>query len=205
MIEQLLQFLRHPTDHFAARTSPRTCVRALLVLLAFDLLITFALGAIIGLLDDAGLFDLGNHAVADALTEYSPGQLLLIAVVGTPLAEELIFRLPLRYRTNPVVGLARVFTPTTTEEVDARLAADLRGTWDRCFPYTFYGLTAAFALVHLLNYGGWTTGLLLFSPLLVAPQFVTGALTGFLRVQYGFVWAVVLHALHNLVLVMAVV
>lgn len=209
MINRLLTFLRSPTDHFASDAYVEgpipqrrsTGGRALFVLLAVDLGLAFLLAGLIGLIAESGLVDMDNHAVADALAEYSVWQLMLIAVIGTPLLEELIFRLPLRFQTNPIAGIARLVSPRTNPETDVLLAADRRASWDKYFPYIFYGLTAAFAFVHLLNYGDWTMGLLLVSPLLVAPQFVMGALAGFLRVRFGFWWAYGLHAGHNLVLV----
>lgn len=213
MITRLLTFLRNPTDHFAADAyigGPipqrlRTGGRALLILLAVDLGMAFLLAGLIGLIAKSGLVDMDNHAVADALAEYSVWQLMLIAVIGTPLLEELIFRFSLRFQTNPIAGIARLVSPRIDPETDALLAADRRATWDNYFPYTFYGLAIAFAFIHLLNYGDWTLGMLLVSPLLVAPQFVMGALAGFLRVRFGFVWAFLLHALHNFVLVGMVV
>lgn len=201
MLQPLLAFLRNPTDHLAPPTSTGTRVRALLLLLAVDLGIALLLGGLIGLISESGLVDLENHAVADALAEFSTWQLLLIAVLATPLIEELIFRFPLRYQANPVVGLARLFTPETQPETDDVLHERRRAGWDRSYHLIFYGFTLAFAFIHLMNYPDWSLGLLIVSPILVAPQFVMGAMAGFLRVRFGFVWAFALHALHNLVLV----
>ena len=169
-------------------------------LLVIDLVAALIFGGLISLAGKAGWLDADNHAVADALSEFSPVLLFLLAVIIVPLFEELIFRLPLRYETNPVAGVARLVTPTTSTPHDEELAADRRAIWDRYYPWIFYGLTTAFALIHLTNYSEWTLGVLLLTPLLVAPQFVMGAFAGYLRVRYGFGWAYALHALHNLAL-----
>lgn len=201
MLNTFLAFLRNPTDHFAPDSSLRTCVRALLVLLVYDLVFAFIAATIIGLISKLGWVDLDNHAVADALNDFSILQLMLVAVLGTPLVEELIFRLPLRFETNHIAGLARIFAPRTSPDIDEELRANRRAGWDGRYRYLFYGFTLAFAFVHLFNYPDWSLGVLLLSPLLVAPQFMMGAMAGFLRVRYGFVWAFLLHALHNLILV----
>lgn len=201
MVTALRAFLRHPADHLAADTSLRTCVRALLILLVVDLGATMLLGGVIGLISESGLVDMENHAAENFVSDTPGWQLYLLAGLIVPFVEELIFRLPLRYQTNPVVGVARLLTPATTPDVDAALAADRRASWDRHFPKVFYALTLLFAFVHLSNYPDWSTALLLVSPLLVAPQFVMGCIAGFLRVRYGFVWAFLLHALHNALLI----
>jgi len=195
VLTTFLTFLRNPDDNPAPSSSLGTRVRALMLLLVYDLLFAFAAGAVIGLIGDTGLVDLENHAVAQALEQFSVWQLLLIAVLGTPLVEELLFRLPLRFETNPITGLVRIFTPTAGPDADAELRAHRRAGWQRNYRYIFYGLTVAFALMHLTNYPEWSTGLLLVSPIIVAPQFVMGTIAGFLRVRYGFWWAFWLHAI----------
>ncbi|MGB3471653.1 MAG: CPBP family glutamic-type intramembrane protease [Erythrobacter sp.] len=68
------------------------------------------------------------------------------------------------------------------------------GLFVRGFPLFFWFSTVAFALVHLANYTNGFQPVLL---LLVLPQFALGAMLGYLRVHYGLVSAVALHALHN--------
>jgi len=42
---------------------------------------------------------------------------------------------------------------------------------------------------------------ILFSPLLVAPQFFIGLIFGFIRVRLGLLWSIFLHSLYNGLLV----
>lgn len=201
MFTALKTFFLRPDDRLAVGVTLGGKVSLLFRLLVLDLVIALSLGGLIGLIESLDLVDMDNHAVAQALQQFTVWQIMLIAILGTPFVEELVFRLPLRYRTNPIAGLARLFTPELAPEMQEQLAAKRRATWDKYFGYTFYGLTIAFAFIHLTNYPSITLGLLLLSPLLVAPQFVMGALAGYLRVRYGFLWAFLLHALHNLILV----
>lgn len=201
MLSTFLAYLRNPDDNPAPPSSLGTRGRALWLLLVYDLVFAFAASIVIGLIGETGLVDLENHAMVDALEQMEVWQLLLLAVLVGPLFEELIFRLPLRFETNPITGIIRVFTPSTGTEADDELRALRRANWQRNYRYIFYGLAIAFALIHLFNYPDWSLGLLLVSPIIVAPQFVMGSMAGFLRVRYGFWWAYLLHMLHNFVLV----
>ena len=199
---RLRHFLRRPTDRPLTEgpVPPLLLLPVIGKLLLIDLVLALALGGLIGVVGQAGLYDPADHAVSGALEEHPPAMLLLLAVVVAPFFEELIFRFPLRYATNPVVALTRLLTPRTDAATDIAMEAERRAAWDRKYPVIFYGFSLAFAFVHLFNFGNWTVGLFLISPLLVAPQFVLGVLAGFLRVRHGFWSAVLLHALHNFIL-----
>lgn len=64
----------------------------------------------------------------------------------------------------------------------------------KAFPLFFWGATIAFALVHLANFSEGSLAMLL--PLVV-PQFLLGALLGYVRVRIGLWAAIALHAAHN--------
>ena len=68
------------------------------------------------------------------------------------------------------------------------------GWFQAFFPAFFWLSTIAFACIHLFNFNEANFALLL--PL-VLPQFVTGAILGYVRVYYGLWASVLLHALHN--------
>ncbi|ABW25758.1 hypothetical protein AM1_0712 [Acaryochloris marina MBIC11017] len=61
----------------------------------------------------------------------------------------------------------------------------------------FYGLALAFGLIHVSNFTSLGVQALLLAPLLVLPQIVIGVFLGFIRLQYGFWWAVLTHGFHN--------
>ena len=62
------------------------------------------------------------------------------------------------------------------------------------FPLFYWLSTLAFACVHLFNF---EEGALFVLLPLVLPQFVLGALLGYMRVTYGLGTSIALHALHN--------
>ncbi|MGB3711107.1 MAG: CPBP family glutamic-type intramembrane protease, partial [Erythrobacter sp.] len=64
----------------------------------------------------------------------------------------------------------------------------------RLFPVFFWLSTLAFALIHVANFGD--APLVMVLPL-VLPQFVLGAILGYLRVTVGLWAAILLHAAHN--------
>lgn len=66
--------------------------------------------------------------------------------------------------------------------------------FSRGFPVFFWLSSIAFALVHLANY---TEGALWILLPLVVPQLVLGTMLGYVRVHYGLLFAMALHALHN--------
>lgn len=201
LFASLTTFFCAPQDRASPEQVVSRQLRLLLRLLLLDLAFALVTGLLINLFDKPGWLEMDRHAVSDAFAQLSSWQLLLVAGVAAPLVEEFVFRLPLRYESNLLMGLFRWLTPDTTPEIAATLAAQRRADWDRYYPWTFYGLTFIFALVHLFNYPTLSRAALLLSPLLIAPQFFLGALAGFLRVREGLIWAILLHSLHNLLLV----
>jgi uncharacterized protein len=62
----------------------------------------------------------------------------------------------------------------------------------------FYFSVLLFATIHFTNYqGGEKFWFLL--PILVMPQFILGMLFAYIRVKFGFLWAVIAHAFHNFI------
>lgn len=201
MFKELLAYFRNPVDQFDETATTSFKVKRLFAILGIDLAFAMAAGLLITLVDKLDLIDMENHAVADALGNFSIWQLILVAVLITPFFEELVFRLTLRFQANPVAGLARLVSPNAGPEANQELAAGRRAWWDRNYRWIFYGFAITFAYVHLANYPDRTAALWLLSPILVAPQFVMGALGGYLRTKFGFLWTFLLHALHNFLLV----
>ena len=111
--------------------------------------------------------NLGQHAIDSMFEEYPAFVILLLAVGLAPLIEELIFRAPL--------GLFRT---------------------SRHFSLAFYISVIAFAAVHLFNFENYEQYLWL-SPILVAPQLVSGVFLGFIRVRMGLAYSILLHAAFN--------
>jgi membrane protease YdiL (CAAX protease family) len=116
-------------------------------------------------------FNFENHAVSEMFKTYSAVMIFFLAIIVAPLIEELIFRAPL--------GLFKKST---------------------FFKIAFYISVLLFGLIHIANYPD-IEGFYWLIPILVAPQISAGIFLGFIRTKLGLVWSMLLHALHNLILI----
>ncbi|MEZ2414169.1 lysostaphin resistance A-like protein [Muriicola sp. E247] len=111
--------------------------------------------------------DMGKHKTEDLFLKYSYFQVLALMVFVAPILEELIFR-------GPLVLFKR----------------------SSFFPLAFYVSCLIFGLVHLGNFEEGAS-LLLWAPLLIAPQTLMGFFLGYLRVKLGLRYAILMHMSHN--------
>ena len=206
--------LAHLSDTFLFNPA-----QVLWYLLLLDLLLMFPLSGFLGLLGVENM----DHKI-DALKD-SPMQLAALAVIMAPILEEAAFRLPMKFsyvRISIALGVALLVIAGQIQDEktagmvigmvllsvfiyqfvnnqkDNLLNEKLGNWWEHHFYIPFWLLTVAFALLHLSNFGDFP---LHFAPFLVLPQFVLGAILGYVRTGFGFVYAVLFHALHNGVLV----
>jgi Type II CAAX prenyl endopeptidase Rce1-like len=79
-----------------------------------------------------------------------------------------------------------------------------RSIWVDHFRSVLYASCFAFGLFHLFNYRftSLTAATLLLAPLLVLPQIISGFVFAVARMRLGLIWCIVLHAAHNLVLLL---
>ena len=169
-IRALLDFLKKPRYAEDPDTALSYRIRSLFILLIWALAVSLFLALLIGIADSFGPWSLDEHAFDILLEEFSPLGVLLLASLVAPALEELIFRGPMWFFRN-----------------------------SRYFPWIFYGLTLAFALVHLSNYPNlseiWPLTLLL-----ISPQLNIGVFLGFIRIRFGLLWAIFFHTAYNLLL-----
>ena len=171
MLQEIVAFLKHPVYEEDKNTDRSYRLAFFLKLLGISVLFSIILGILINLIQKGLSLELGTHAIEQAFEEFSPLFILLLAVVIAPLLEESMFRAPM--------WLFRKM---------------------KQFSYVFYVLTLIFGFYHIFNYELSTTVLLL-APILVFPQICIGAFLGFIRVRFGFWWAVLLHACYNFLLI----
>ena len=171
MISDLVAFIKKPVYEVETNAGISTKFAVLGFLLLLSLFISFGIALIISLIEQFTQLELGEHAIDLLFEEYGALFILAVVVLLAPVLEELLFRGPLYLFRN-----------------------------SRYFSLAYYGLTLIFGFYHITNFE-ITPAILLWSPVLVAPQLCIGLLLGYLRVRYGLLWAMALHALYNLVLV----
>lgn len=206
-------FLKRPTlDVRAQDGSPLTVLARIF---ALDLAIMFALITVAGIVVALGV-ELPETALANM--EFTP-TLIALVVLGAPALEELVFRgwLPGRpsqllliggligaailmgmgaSSTDPLPILQIAAVGVVLVAIVLAIVLIRRATpkiYARAFPVFFWLSTLAFALVHLANFE--EGGALLLA--LILPQFVLGALLGYIRVRIGLWAAIVMHSVHN--------
>lgn len=67
----------------------------------------------------------------------------------------------------------------------------------RYYKLFFYLIAILFGLIHISNFNGILMSNFMWTPLIVIPQIIMGLLSGYIRVTYGFIFAVLLHGLIN--------
>ena len=91
------------------------------------------------------------------------------------------------------LGSALVFYLIVSRD---KIKTRLQLIWSRHFRWVFYISCLLFAFMHINNYVASTYTILL-TPVITLPQLFLGLTAGYMRVQYGFWFAFLLHALYN--------
>ena len=219
---QFGRFLKRPTLPPRAPMPRMASLLATLRMLLLDFAIMLALLAIAGIVMAAGM-QLPETAIAGM--EMTAG-LVFAAVVVAPLSEEIAFRGWLSGRPGHVLaivlaipaalvavavtsafageGLGEIWLGALIGVLVAAVAAlatiyalrrrDAMGWFQRLFPLFFWLSTLAFSLIHIFNF---PADQMVMALPLVLPQFATGAILGYIRVNYGLWASILLHTLHN--------
>ncbi|MCJ7465567.1 MAG: CPBP family intramembrane metalloprotease [Maribacter sp.] len=171
MLQTVWTFLKYPKYEEDENTNFDHRFLIFGKLLGISILFSLTLGMSIGIFELAFRLNFGTHAIDELFEKFSMLGFFALAVFVAPIIEELIFRGPMFF-----------FKHT------------------RAFKYIFYALTLSFGFYHLSNFD-ITKTTLFFSPLLVSPQLSVGVFLGYIRVRFGLVWSMSLHAAYNLVLI----
>lgn len=203
----------------------RTKLRNFFVVLGVDGVIVALLSGIIYGLKHFGLIDIDFYRAPNVpnMIVFIAWAASIALVI--PLIEEFVFRLHLR-PTKVNLGISVVaiiifsilnFLPKNCSAVlmtfigalgvlllilyfafSGRINPVIEERWQRKYLIVFYITAVIFGGGHILNYK-LSLSLLIFSPLVVAPQIFLGVNIGYLRVRYGFGWGLLLHIVHNIV------
>lgn len=226
-----LRFLRRPL-YTAQVPIQQGAVADILRLYSLEVIIMLPL-VVIQFLVKIRLSDVG--AIQQGPETISLNAFFWYAVILAPVLEETLFRLPLRYSPlnlaltcccwSLFIALAasqQIFRDTISyilvliiagsillrfwlkKSINPKSAHRLYQQW---FPFLFYGSVLFFGLAHITNYNfttvigqAWTL-----TPLLVLTQIEGGIFLAFIRIQYGFWWAIVAHSFHNAIVLTLVV
>lgn len=170
LLKELWVFFKNPDYQVDNNTNLKYRLSIFLKLLGLSLFISIGLGLVIASVDYFTAVDYGQHAIDKMFKTYSRSFIFFAAVVFAPLLEEFLFRGPMVFFKKSAY-----------------------------FNYVFYLLTLIFGFYHIINFE-LTPTILALSPLLVAPQLSVGVILGFIRIRFGLLWAIALHAVYNLLL-----
>jgi len=164
---ELIKYLRNPVLEEDNNQGKFYRLKKFLHLLAISILTAVILSPLFVLIEYLGWVDMNTHAMEELMKSMSKIKLFLFAVIMAPLLEELVFRAPITLFRRK-----------------------------KHFKLIFYTFAITFGLVHLSNFS-ITTNVLLLAPILVAPQIILGSYLGFIRVRFGLIWSIILHATYN--------
>ncbi|NQY30560.1 MAG: CPBP family intramembrane metalloprotease [Flavobacteriaceae bacterium] len=197
-LDDLLLFLKKPKDQQDSNQTTNYKSNRLFSILAIDLLLAVVFMTIISLLEHFDLVNLEDHK-SNELMQLPAIAIILVGALIIPFLEELIFRSYLRLKHNYLLQPLLYITSFTGKTNKEKLKTFIENNWGKFYTSIFYISALIFALVHLSNFED-INEILLFIPILIAPQFIVGLLAGYLRVKFGLLWGVILHGLHNLIL-----
>lgn len=180
LIKDILTWIKNPND-IALDIKLKTKVFLLFQMLLLDIVIATMI---------AGLTYLIHMYVIKLdypLIDEAPLLLLVLAVFFLPFVEEIIFRLPLKYKRNYLFQIA-----------DSLIGNWIKNRWKRFFKYFMYFMVLAFGLIHLTNYTNTEPIFYCLAPIIVGSQILGGFILSYTRIKLGFIWAFVQHGLFNL-------
>ncbi|MBC8003972.1 MAG: CPBP family intramembrane metalloprotease [Verrucomicrobia bacterium] len=191
-------FLKSPQEETSTDLSFAHKMKITGNLFLIELPVTLLFIVLIGLLIQFKLIDLGKHGLEDLMAKLSYLQLILILVLIVPFMEEILFRLPLKYKRNYLLrGLVWIVSQTGIIQKE-KLNEKVQRYWKSAFRYFFYMMAFSFGFIHLTNFEK-AGDLILLLPLLTLSQCVGGLIIGYLRVKLGFLWGYFYHSFFNFI------
>jgi len=170
MLAEIIAFIKNPLFQEDPNKETKYRIRFLVICTLFGITISIGLSLIAGLFESMFGLELGKHAMDELFEKYSAIGIFFFAVIVAPLLEELLFRGPIVWFKN-----------------------------SKYFKTIFYLIALFFGYIHITNFEISTTVLLL-SPILVAPQISLGLLLGMIRIKFGLLWSMAMHAFYNFIL-----
>ena len=195
----LWRFIKKPVELSEDKASLQLKIGTCGALFLIQIPPLLVLMALVGGLEQLGLWDEDMHSLQKIFQEMEPVLIFFFAVIMAPLLEEVMFRLILRFRSNFLI-LWSIHIGVALQLGQKRsLLKTARKVWDKFYGLVFYLMTMAFGLMHIMNFEP-SLNIYLLAPILVAPQILIGINLGYLRVRFGLIWSILFHAFYNGVL-----
>lgn len=170
IVNELIAFIKNPVLGKDENTNFTYRLKKFFSIFIISLVTSFFFTILISFVEESGFISSEEHSVSDIFEKKGTVYFFVFAVIIIPIIEESIFRAPLTLFKNK-----------------------------KTFKIAFYAFAITFGFLHITNYE-ITKNILLFSPLLIAPQIFAGLYFGFIRVKFGLLWSIALHASYNALL-----
>jgi hypothetical protein len=195
----LWRFIKKPVELSEDKASLQLKIGTCGALFLIQIPPLLVLMALVGGLEQLGLWDEDMHSLQKIFQEMEPVLIFFFAVIMAPLLEEVMFRLILRFRSNFLILWSIHIGVALHLGQKRSLLKTARKVWDKFYGRVFYLMTMAFGLMHIMNFEP-SLNIYLLVPILVAPQILIGINLGYLRVRFGLIWSILFHAFYNGVL-----
>ena len=195
----LWRFIKKPVELSEDKASLQLKIGTCGALFLIQIPPLLVLMALVGGLEQLGLWDEDMHSLQKIFQEMEPVLIFFFAMIMAPLLEEVMFRLILRFRSNFLILWSIHIGVALHLGQKRSLLKTARKVWDKFYGWVFYLMTMAFGLMHIMNFEP-SLNIYLLAPILVAPQILIGINLGYLRVRFGLIWSILFHAFYNGVL-----
>jgi len=192
----LWRFIKKPVELSEDKASLQLKIGTCGALFLIQIPPLLVLMALVGGLEQLGLWDEDMHSLQKIFQEMEPVLIFFFAVIMAPLLEEVMFRLILRFRSNFLILWSIHIGVALHLGQKRSLLKTARKVWDKFYGWIFYLMAAAFGLMHIMNFEP-SLNIYLLAPILVAPQILIGINLGYLRVRFGLIWSILFHAFYN--------
>ncbi len=181
ILKDFISFVKKPTEFFLEKLSFKEKLKILFTLLLGEYVFVFCIVA-------PFLFFVDEYVIPlkTGLDNSEIFESLLLGILVVPFIEEIIFRLPLRYKRNYIFQLFDFISGNRVRKI-----------WKKHYVFFFYAFAIIFGFVHITNYENTELLFYCIAPFLVVSQLLGGFTLGYMRLKAGFFWGFLLHALFN--------
>jgi membrane protease YdiL (CAAX protease family) len=197
-VEKFIVYLKNPTEDQEVDAPIEVKVKTLVHLFLFSLLAIYGYSILLAIIERFHWIDSGVNNNSTIVFRYSYLKMILIGVVIAPILEELIFRLPLRYKYNYIIRLTANLLAKMKHNDPKAYEEKAQTFWTKNFRYFFYIMLLLFGCAHFFNYSNYDK-LWTWIIVLVFPQIIIGSILGYIRVRFSLPWSMIYHAFHNFV------